>query len=522
MFWGALIGVPLGLCNLVVGLKLGLGVGVALTAVGFAGALRRTPLLPTMGPEDAALLQSVASAAGYSAGSAVASVLAAMVLAGVTPSWPVALGWTLGVALFGTALGWAWHVSAVKLPFPSATAAAEAIKTLWKVGAPEAPASSARPWLLATGGAVVFTVLRRIVKVVPSTVLSRGAYGLGIDLSALALGVGMLLGLRVGLSTALTGVFVAVVEGPWLFSQGQLGSADLGGLAGWNVWPATALITAAAVTHLLAGLRVSAAVERPEPRALLWSLLPGSALGLLCVFAFGAPLWAAALVVLATPLACVVSIRMTGETDATPGAPLSMGLQLLFGAVLPFSPGVSIASAGVLAGASASAADLVSDVKTGTLVGLAPRRQLVAQLIGCVVGALVAVPAFLFLAKSELGGTVWPAPAAQMFLAAGRAASGAAGLGWGLRLASVIAAVVGVMLALLERRERVAARIPSPMGMGLALLVPPSMAVTIGVGALLGFWARKHASLPSIASGLMVGESVGELTAAVNDAVGGS
>lgn len=521
MVWGAVIGVPLGLCNLVLGLKLGLGVGVALTAVGFAGALRRTPLLPAMAPQDAALLQSVASAAGYSAGSAVASVLAAMVLAGVTPSAPVALGWTLGVAVFGTALGWAWHAGALRLPFPSATAAGETIKALWRERDANTPVTGARPWLIATALAAGFTTLRRVMKVVPSTVFSRGTYGFGLDLSALALGVGVLLGARVGLSTALAGVFVGLVQGPWLAGQGQLSSADLGGLAGWNVWPATALITAAAATHLLAGLRLSAAVERPDARALSWSLLPGGLLGLLCVAVFDAPWWAAVLVVLATPLACVVSIRMTGETDATPGAPLAMGLQLLFGAALPFSPGVSIASAGVLAGASASAADLVSDVKTGTLVGLAPRRQLIAQLIGCGVGALVAVPAFLFLARGgALGSATWPAPAAQMFLAAGRAASGEAGLGRGVLVACFGAALLGVVLALLERSEKLAPRVPSPMGLGLALLVPPSMAITIGLGALVGIWASKYPGMPAIASGLMVGETAGELAAALNDAVG--
>lgn len=511
MLWGALIGVPLGLSNLVVGLKVGLGVGVALTAVGFAAVLRRTPLFPTLSPEDAAMLQSVASAAGYSAGSATASVLAAQLLAGEPLSWPLACAWTLGVALFGTGLGWTWHRGALSLPFPSATAAAASITASWT--SKEAPERTGpRAWLLSSALGLAVTLARRVLQWLPMTALSTGSFGLGVDLSPLAFGIGALLGLRLALSIALAGLAVALVEGP------ALGFADLGALAGWNVWPATALLSAAALTHLVAGLRWKGTFDLTARRALASSFLPGVALGALCVFGFGAPWWSAALAVLATPLACAVSIRMTGETDVTPGAPLAMGLQVLFGLFAPFSPGVQLASAGVLAGASASAADLVSDVKTGTLVGLAPRRQLTAQLVGAVVGALVAGPALLVLTRGQVGTSLWPAPAGQMFLATGRAAAGEAPLAGGVLTACVVALALGVVLALLERHERWGTWVPSPMGLGLALLVPPSLAVAMGVGAVVAAALGKRKWLVAAASGLMLGETVGELSAALHDA----
>ncbi len=519
MLWGALLGIPLGLCNLVVGLKLGLGVGVALSAVGFAGVLRRTPLLPELSPPDAALLQSVASAAGYSSGSAVASVLAAVTLAGAPLSLPVALGWTLTVALFGTGLGWVWREKALALPFPSATAAAEAIKALWTDRAPgKTVGHPTRVWVGTTLGSTAVTLARHVPRGLPSTAFSAGSFGLGLEVSPLALGIGALLGLRLALTVAGAGLVVALVEGPRLAAAGLLQQSDLGGLAAWNVWPATALISGSAMTHLLLGLRSGGSLDARALRALQWSVLPGLALGVICVVGFGAPWWAALTAVVLTPVACIVSIRMTGETDVTPGAPLAMGLQLLFGAFVPFSPGVHLASAGVLAGTSASAADLVSDVKTGALVGLEPRRQLVAQLLGCVVGACVAAPAFLMLSRSGLGVPPWPAPAGQVFLAAGKVAAAAAGLSSDLRVACVVALLVGVVLAVIERASP-ATRFPSPTGIGLAMLVPPSMAITIGLGAVLAHLLRGRDDLKPLASGLMVGETTGEILAAIEAAI---
>ena len=258
MGWGAVLGVPLGLSNLVIGLKLGFAVSVALTAVGFAGALRRSPLAPDLTPADAALLQSVSSAAGYSAGSATASVLAATFLAGATPSWPVLLAWTLSVAVFGTLLGWAWQGGALALPFPSATAAAESIHSLWRTGA--AASQPRHEWGLAAGVGLSFTLVRRLTAWLPPTLGRAGAWGFGFEPSLLAVGIGALLGPRLGLSLALGALLVVGVEGPLLAAT--LGAPDPAALMAWNVWPATALLTAAASTHVLASLtprRASAA-----------------------------------------------------------------------------------------------------------------------------------------------------------------------------------------------------------------------------------------------------------------------
>ncbi|MFZ5442332.1 MAG: OPT/YSL family transporter, partial [Myxococcota bacterium] len=306
-------------------------------------------------------------------------------------------------------------------------------------------------------------------------------------------------------------LLVVGLEGPLVASA--LGLSDAGALGAWNVWPATALLTAAASTHFVSSLALKQATSMPvRGDALRWALLAGAGAGLVCVFGFDAPWWAALLAVVLAPLACVIVIRMAGETDVTAGLPLAMGLQVLFGLALPFGVGAHLASAGVLAGATATAADQVGDVKTGTLVGLEPRRQLVGQLLGCVVGSVVAVAGFVLLTAGKVGDARWPVPAAQQFLALGRAASGEAGLDARLLVAVGGAAVVGLLLALLERTRWVR-WLPSPMGLGVALLVPPALSLTIGVGAVLGFLLRRRRWLTGAAAGLMVGETVGELVA---------
>ena len=113
-----------------------------------------------------------------------------------------------------------------------------------------------------------------------------------------------------------------------------------------------------------------------------------------------------------------------------------------------------------------------------------------------------------------MGDARWPAPAAQQFLALGRAAAGAVVLDARLLTAAAGAASLGVGLALLER-SKWGPRLPAPMALGVALLVPPSLSLTLGAGAVLGWLLRRQRWVTGAASGLMVGETVGELVGAL-------
>ena len=95
------------------------------------------------------------------------------------------------------------------------------------------------------------------------------------------------------------------------------------------------------------------------------------------------------LAVLLTFVLSVVACRATGETDTTPTGALGKVTQLTYGVLAPSNMTANIMTASVTANASGCAADLLTDLKSGYLLGANPRQQFLAQLAGILPGALV-------------------------------------------------------------------------------------------------------------------------------------
>ena len=96
---------------------------------------------------------------------------------------------------------------------------------------------------------------------------------------------------------------------------------------------------------------------------------------------FGIPLWIGALTV---PLAVVLGFmaaRITGETDTTPTKAFGPLTQLMYGGLLPGQLVPNLMGANVTGGIGLHAADLLTDLKSGYLLGARPRPQLAAQLL---------------------------------------------------------------------------------------------------------------------------------------------
>jgi len=102
-------------------------------------------------------------------------------------------------------------------------------------------------------------------------------------------------------------------------------------------------------------------------------------------------------------LSLVVS-RAVGETDLQPVGAMGKVMQLLFALISP--PGAAgvqasvlqnVMSAGIAAGSAEASAELLSDFKTGYLLGANPRRQFLAQFAGVFFGTLVCVPAWYLM-----------------------------------------------------------------------------------------------------------------------------
>ncbi len=115
---------------------------------------------------------------------------------------------------------------------------------------------------------------------------------------------------------------------------------------------------------------------------------------------------------------------------------------------------VNLMAANITAGAASSSADLLTDLKSGYLLGAHPRKQFIAQFAGIFIGTLVTVLAFSILVPnaSVLGSDQFPAPAAQTWK--GVAEAMALGLShmhpvkiWCI----VIGGLVGIILPLLSQ-----------------------------------------------------------------------
>ncbi|WCD80191.1 OPT family oligopeptide transporter [Pseudomonas sp. TUM22785] len=180
--------------------------------------------------------------------------------------------------------------------------------------------------------------------------------------------------------------------------------------------------------------------------------------------------------------------------------------------------------------------DNLQDLKTGDLVGATPWRQQVALIVGCLAGALVIPPVLdlLYNAYGFAGALPREGMDPQQALAAPQAtlltaiASGIFknALNWNMILIGV---VLGVALILVDLALRRTSKASLPvLAVGLGIYLPPTIGMTLVIGAALGWLIdsrlqkraiaagqdpEAYAEVPRrrgvlLASGLIVGESL--------------
>jgi len=223
-----------------------------------------------------------------------------------------------------------------------------------------------------------------------------------------------------------------------------------------------------------------------------------------------------------------VAARVTGETDVTPTKALGPVTQMMYGAITPGNLSGNIMAANVTGGVGLHAADLLTTLKTGWLVGAKPRHQFYAQLFGVAAGAFIVVPAFNLIIPdvTVLGGEDWPAPSCVIWAGVSKAFAGGIGnLGDEARLAIAIGLGLGITLALLEKLapKPIKPYLPSPSGLGIAMVVPGSNCIAMFIGASLAELARRRQQesiVVPIASGLIAGESLMGVAIAMSIASG--
>jgi len=531
---GMALGGVLCLSNLYVVLKTGWSLGVTITATivafGAFRALGGLGLGKALSPLENVMVASIASSGAWMTGGGnMAALPALLLLTGQRPSGLAMVAWFALIASLGVVVAIPLRERLLvreKLPFPMSVATAEAIRAMHGTG----DVSPARR--LATAGlvAALFTLWRdaKLALSIPGrlTVSALAPWGLGLDASLVLLGGGSLMKPRTAWSMLLGAIVTWGIAAPFAVSRGLV-TLDFKAMVQLTAWPAAGMLTASALTHfVILGLRTfrrsTGSVTLPSARvAVLFLVLALPLVGLM-QWLFSIPWWMG---VAALPLAVLVGVigaRATGETDITPTKAMGPLTQLVFGVALPGNLTANVMGANVTAGVGLHAADLLSDLKTGEVLGASVRQQTIAQFLGIAVGAVAVVPAFVALVPdaSVLGSEAFPAPAVMVWAGVSKVlAGGVSSLPAGAVSAMVVAAVLGAVLVVLEERlaER-ASWVPSPSALGIAMVLPAATALTMVAGAGLGALARRRwnaEQLIPVASGLIAGESVTGAVAAL-------
>lgn len=576
---GSVLGGVLSLTNIYIGLKAGWGFGVAITACILSYAiwtmfykigLVRTPMTIL----ENNCMQSTASSAGYSTGGTLISAYAAymMMTGNNLPLW-VMLIWVFFLAVLGVTMAIPMKrqmINIEQLRFPSGVAAAETLKALHAHG--ESGMRSAR----ALGIAGLLAALHKfwlegLVRISDKLEHFQLGYWLGnvnnwldekatklfggaaagatavwqgrtvlLTFDPIFLAAGAITGLRVCTSMMIGAVLCWMVYIPIVDSYGLIERNSFSGNVQWSLWAGTACMVTSSLVSIamqwrsvlrafsgMASLFGSKnksdpemeAIETPTSWFFIAQIVSLIALAWLGAYSFGMPWWQSAIAVGLTFFLALVACRVTGETDTTPVGAMGKVMQLTFGAIAPGQKIVNLMSANITAAAAGSSADLLTDLKSGYLLGAHPRRQFLAQFAGIFIGTVATVFAFRAMIPdaSVLGTARFPAPAALTW----KGVADALGEGlhtlhpvkvWGL----IIGGIVGIILPLLSLilPKKYKGWVPSAAGLGLAWVFPWTNALDFFLGAVIGhIIMKKRPKLAEeytfpVASGLIAGGSL--------------
>jgi OPT family oligopeptide transporter len=401
--------------------------------------------------------------------------------------------------------------------------------------------------------------------------------GFHFESSGLLIAAGMIVGLRVSLSMLLGSVLLYFVVGPYLVgldmatvgsgwvsavsdkgttwsydaaqhSKDLITNIDASGevlrLTKWSLWGGTSIMVFSSLAALAmqwktvlrsfgVGKKPSGTdALTPEAQAIAerievpnsWfiaGLIPiGIALLIINYLAFNMNIVLGIIALAMSFVLSIVACRATGETDTNPIGAMGKVMQLLF-AILPGAAGnktINLMSAATAANSASSSADLLTDLKSGYLLGANPRKQFLAQFAGIFFGTVAIVPAWYLLVPDKKALEAFNPPATNMWKAVADVLAGKGGLSSlpdSAKMAMIIGALVGIMLPVLERLfPKLRPYMPSAMGLGLSWVVAFSNSLAFTIGALIAWaWSKMHKksadnyTIP-VASGLVAGESL--------------
>lgn len=576
---GMLFGGILSLCNIYLGLKIGWGMNMSIAAAllgfGFWQASTKLFGLEKFGVLENNLNQTAASsAASISSAGLVAPIPALTMITGRTFGFFELTLWVLSVALVGVvvAIGIRKQMLVTdKLAFPGGVATGQTLKEIYAKG--DEAIARVRMLLggMAAGALSKVAVLVFSIKKVSFpgsfgvadggvlagkglTKISMKNLGFALDPSAMMVAVGAIIGMRAAASMLLGAGVAWLIIAPQVLELGWAdpGAADKGWFGPsvkWMLWPGVAMMVTASLTSFSFSWRAilnafkggggkdgdDGAADHDVPRkAWIAAVVAAGSLSVaLQVFLFDIGVVLATAGVGLTFALAIVAGRVSGETGVTPVGAMGKVTQLSFGVVNPGDAVSNLMAANVTGGAASQCADLLNDLKSGLMVGSAPRHQAVAQAFGVLAGAIFGSAAYLVLIPDPANMLLtdeWAAPAVAQWKAVAEVfAVGIEAMPTGALGALAVGAVVGVVLAIAEKvlPKHIATWVPSPVSVGLAFAIPAYYAFSFFLGAVLmkvgerffSSWTARFGIV--LAAGIMAGESLAGVGDAVVKMLGG-
>ncbi len=218
---------------------------------------------------------------------------------------------------------------------------------------------------------------------------------------------------------------------------------------------------------------------------------------------FGVPFWIA---LVSLPLIFVLTLICTNSmalTSWTPTGSLAKITQFTMGAIDRSNPGSNLLPAAMTSEIASNAANLLSDIKPGYMLGGKPRHQAIGHVIGNLAGVLFCVPLFFLLflppdvngvrSVTTLVSDQFAMPAALQWKGVAEIiAKGLKGLPTSAVLSMAFAALAALVIEALRIKTKGKFGL-SAVAIGLGVVLPPESTLAMFVGALV-FWllGRKH------------------------------
>lgn len=570
---GLAVGSLIGASNVCIGLKIGWTFGASITAavISFAlfkslsGILRRP-----YGAKENLITATAGSSAGTmaSAGGFVACIPALEMYIAQTGGHPLSYQqlviWAISIAFLGVFFAVPLRKQMVvreKLRYPTGTAAGETIKAMYASGAEALKKAKILLW-----AGVIAASLKLLYNIKPLGIgrfedislddvglasvgilgIGLAALRIGVNVSPMMLGAGILIGPKVGWSLFGGAILAWGIIAPMLFNMNIVefttNNEVYKNAFKFVLWPGVACMVAAGFASLglqykvigntfqtfmrmMKGQKAQSNAadddDAPDPFPMKWwavGMVAATALTTtLAHLYFGIPIWMAILAVVLSFFIASIAVRATGETDINPVGAMGKITQVVYGALHPGYIPTNLMTAGITAAGASQAGDLMHDLKAGYMLKVSIRKQVITQLIGVVTGVFTAAAVYrLLTAAYTIPGDQFSGPAViAWFAMAELLAKGLSSLPNGALGAALVGAIVGFAIPIIGKfNKKLGKWLPSPIALGIAFMVPAYYSISMWLGAFItSLVNRKNAESvdkygASLASGLIAGEGL--------------